>query len=1058
MKKSLVSMLILFFVGLQGVLAQSREVSGVVTAAEDGLSIPGVSVIVKGTTIGTTTDFDGKYSLNVPEGEKVLVFSFVGMQMQEIEVTSSTINVVMESESIGVDEVMVVAFGTAKKESFTGSASVVGAEKLEERTLTSVSQAFEGATTGVQVAAASGQPGSAPEIRIRGFGTLNGSAEPLYVVDGSQYDGSLSDISPDDIQSLTILKDASSTALYGARAANGVVMITTKNGAKSKGKVKINFKAVNGIVSKAIPYYETVGAKDYYELMFQSYKNSLIYGEGENADAAAATASANIFNKLKYNPFNVANDAIVGVDGKINPNADVIAKSLDWYEPLEQTGRRQNYNLSAAGGGDKHDFFFSLGYLNEEGYMINSDYERINGRMNINVTPKKWLKMGTNLSASMSNQGEAYTSDSNTGYANPFNFARYMGPIYPIYIVDPLTGEYILDNDGNKQYDLGGGYTEYGINARPADANNGRHIVAEQDYNFNKTKRNNFSNRSYAEFTIMDGLKVSTNVGLDIQNYYAKEFENEIVGDGAPTGRYSEDRYTRTSVNWNQLINYSTTIGEDHNIEVLLGHESFSRKYSLVSGMKSQLIVNGINEFENFVTPSSLGGYTTDKKTEGYFARFKYNFKNKYYLEGSYRRDGSSVFHEDQRWGGFYSVGATWRMDQEDFIMNMTWIDQLKVRASYGQVGNDNLGSATSDLYAYQALYEPFPNADTPGLRWKTLGNSGLTWESNNSFDAAVEFTLFNNKLHGAVEFYKKTSEDLLYDMPLAPSMGLSSQPRNIATLYNQGFEISLGSTLVNKDNFKWDIQVQASTVKNEITEIPTPFINGSKRWAKGHSVYDYYLYDFHSVDPTTGAALYHVWEKDADGLGTHKKYNDDGSPVLSENYLDSEKGYTGDSSIPDVFGSISNTLKYKDFQLSFMFTYAIGGKILDYSYARLMGEGEYGAALHVDHKKGWRKAGDITNIPRLENGNSYLSTSMSDRWLTDASYLSLKNVNLSYTFNQKAIKDFGINSLKVFAAGENLFLLTERKGMNPQQSFAGTTSNVYLPSRVVSFGVNVSF
>jgi len=1051
-------MLVLCLIGLQSVLAQSREVSGVVTAADDGLSIPGVSVIIKGTTIGTTTDFDGKYTISVPEEGQILVFSFVGMKTAELPVNSNTINLVMESESIGMDEVMVVAFGTAKKESFTGSAGIVGAEKLEERTLTSVAQAFEGSTTGVQVAAASGQPGSAPEIRIRGFGTLNGSAEPLYVVDGAQYDGSLSDISPDDIQSMTILKDASSTALYGARAANGVVMITTKRGKKSGGKVKIDFKAVGGVVTQAIPYYETVGAKDYYELMFESYKNSLIYGEGMSATDAANTAASGIFNKLNYNPFNVANDQIVGADGKINPNADVIAKDLNWYDPLEQTGYRQNYNLSASGGGDKHDFFFSLGYLDETGYMINSDYERVNTRMNVNVTPKKWLKMGTNLSATVSTQGESYTSDSNTGYANPFNFARNMGPIYPVYQLDPTTGDYILDEAGNKQYDLGGGYTEHGINARPASANNGRHIVAEQDYNFNETKRNNISNRSYVEITIMEGLKVSTNVGLDIQNYYAKEFENEIVGDGAPTGRYSEDRYTRTSLNWNQLINYSTTIAEDHNVEVLLGHETFDRNYSLFSGMKSKLIVNGINEFDNFVTPSSLSGYSTDKKTEGYFARFKYNFQNKYYFEGSYRRDGSSVFASDVRWGGFYSVGATWRMDQEDFIQNITWIDQLKVRASYGQVGNDNLGTATSDLYAYQALYEPFPNAGESGLRWKTTGNSDLTWESNNSFDAALEFAVLDNRLHGAIEYYKKTSEDLLYDMPLAPSMGLSSQPRNIATLYNQGFEISLGGTVFENEDFSWDVQLQASTIKNEITEIPTPFINGSKRWAKGHSVYDYYTYDYYGVDAATGAALYHKWEKDTDGLGTHKAYNEDGSPVLVENYLESEKGYTGDSSIPDVFGSLSNTIKYKDFTLGFMFTYALGGKILDYSYATLMNEGDYGSALHVDQKDGWRTAGDITDIPRLENGNTYLAPSMTDRWLTDASYLSLKNVNLAYTFKQQSIKDFGINSLKVYVTGENLFLLTGRKGMNPTQSFAGTTSNVYLPSRVVSFGVNVSF
>lgn len=1039
-------MLILCLIGLQSVLAQSREVSGVVTSADDGLSIPGVSVIIKGTTIGTTTDFDGKYTISVSEGNQILVFSFVGMKTAEMPVNSNTINLVMESESIGVDEVMVVAYGTAKKESFTGSAGVVGAEKLEERTLSSVGQALEGSTTGVQVASTSGQPGSAPAIRIRGFGTLNGDASPLYVVDGSQYEGSLADISPEDIASMTILKDASSTALYGSRAANGVVMITTKRGKKNQGKVKIDFKAVTGIVDQAIPHYETVGAKDYYELMYQSYKNALIHGASTDPAVAAQTAATGIFDKLAYNPFNVPNDQIVDANGVINPNASVIAKSLDWYDPIEQTGYRQNYNLSASGGGEKHDYFFSVGYLDETGYVTNSDFERINTRMNINVTPKKWFKLGTNMSWSFTKKGLASTTDGNTSFGNPFRFARYMGPIYPVYVIDPSTGDYILDASGKKQYDHG--------SSRPTNVD--RHIVAELDYNYNETKTNIISNRSYAEFNIIEGLKVSTNVGIDVQSYHQSDFENNIIGDGAPDGRYNETRYTQTALNWNQLINYNTKIGEDHNIEVLLGHESYDLNYSEMYGMKSKLNVTGINEFDNFVTPISLDGFTSEKKSEGFFARGKYNFQNKYYVEGSFRRDGSSVFHPDVRWGNFYSVGATWRMDQEAFIQNLTWIDQLKFRVSYGEVGNDRIGDERSDYYGYQALYAPHPNAGESGLRWSTVGNQDLTWESNNQFDIALEYTVLNNRLHGAVEFYHKISEDLLYNMPLPSSMGLDSQPRNIATLYNQGFEISLGGTIVDSEDFKWDMEIQASTVKNEITEIPDPFVNGSKRWAKNHSVYDYYLYDFYGVDENTGEALYQVWEEDENG-NTSKKFDENGNPVLSNDEQDAGKGYTGSSSIPDLFGSVSNTLKYKEFQLSFLFTYALGGKILDYNYRDLMHEGAYGEALHVDMKKAWMQPGDKTNIPRLQNGNTHLAPT-SDRWLTDASYLSLKNVNLSYTFPKSKIKDLGINSLKIFATGENLFMLTERKGLNPQEAFSGTTSNVYLPSRVVSFGVNVSF
>jgi hypothetical protein len=292
--------------------------------------------------------------------------------------------------------------------------------------------------------------------------------------------------------------------------------------------------------------------------------------------------------------------------------------------------------------------------------------------------------------------------------------------------------------------------------------------------------------------------------------------------------------------------------------------------------------------------------------------------------------------------------------------------------------------------------------------------------------------------------------------MPLPQSMGLDAQPRNIATLYNQGWEIGIGGTIIDTDDLKWSMDIQASTVKNEITEIPDVFISGSKRWAEGHSIYDFYLYDYYGVDPNTGEALYHVWEKDANGE-THKAYDENGEPVLTTKYQESEKGYTGDSSIPDLFGSISNTIDYKNWQLSFMFTYALGGKILDYNYRDLMHEGEYGDALHVDMKNAWMKPGDITDVPRLQNGNSNLAPT-SDRWLTDASYLSLKNVNLSYTFPKSMINDWGLNSLKVFASGENLFMLTKRDGLNPQEAFSGTTSNVYLPSRVVSFGVNVSF
>ena len=1052
MKNKLLFIFALFFTSVLS-YGQTKQITGTVYDETD-LTLPGANVIVKGTQTGTTTDFDGNFSIEASAGD-IIEVTFMGYQVKDVTIGASDIYTVkLDPDSQALDEVIVVAYGTTKKESFVGSAGVVGSKHLETRTLSSVTQALEGSTTGLQVSSSSGQPGSAPSIRVRGFGTLNGSADPLYIVDGAQFEGDISAISPDDIASMTILKDASSTALYGSRAANGVVMITTKKGSNTSGDVKMNFKAVGGVVTRGIPYYEVVEAKDYYELMGEAYKNSLIHSSGMSPGDAEQEAYTNIFKELKYNPFDVDNDKILGSDGKINPNANVIFPDLNWYDPLEQTGYRQNYNLSASGGGEKHTYFFSLGYLDETGYMTNSDYNRINARINLNMTPKKWLKIGTNFSGSIIDKGLASTSSSNTGYSNPFYFARSIGPIYPVYVVDPKTGAYIKDSGGNKIYDLGEGYPDQGINPRPSGAFNGRHIVAELDYNNNFTKINNISNRTFLEFTIIEDLKFTTNASVDINNYRQSNYENDIVGDGAPNGRYSETRYIRTVVNFNQLLNYSFSYKEDHSFDILLGHESFSRNYSNMYGMKSQQIVEGIYEFDNFVTPTSLSGYSTDKRNEGYFSRINYDYLSKYYISASYRYDGSSVFHEDIRWGGFYSVGLSWRISEENFIEDVTWIDNLKLRTSYGEVGNDNLNG---DYYAFRALYSTRPNGLSPGLYPSTLGNQNLTWESNKSFDIALDFGLFNNRLTGSVEFYKRISEDLLYNLPIPPSVGLDTQPRNVATIYNQGFEFGLGVEAINNDDFRWKIDFQASTIKNEITDIPDPFINGSKRWKEGHSIYDYFLYDYYGVNEKTGAAQYYQYEEDADG-NTTRKYNPDGTPVITEDYASANKGYTGTSSIPDFFGSITNRFTYKQFSLDFLFTYSLGGETLDYNYASLMNNGDYGSSLHIDQKEGWREDGDKTNIPRLENGNVNIAPSTSSRWLTSSSYFAFKNINLSYSFDQNTLDKLKLGNLRVFATGENLFVLTARKGMNPQQSFSGTTSNVYLPSRVFSIGVDVGF
>ncbi len=1030
------------------VMAQTVQISGTVTSSEDGMPLPGVNVSAKGTTIGTITGADGKYAITVPSSATSLSFSFIGYEPQETEIAGrASINIVLKASLVSVDEVVVVAYGTAKKESLTGSTAVINSKTMASRSLSSVAQVLAGSTTGVQTTAGSGQPGSSPSIIIRGVGTLNTSTDPLIVLDGSEYAGSLASINPGDISSMTILKDASSTALYGSRAANGVILISTKQGTKGSEILKVTLKAEGGVVDQALPYYPSVNAFDYYELSAEAFAQSRFNsGINPTIETARAYAYSNIFGQLAYNPFvGTPNNEIVGADGLINPNAKIGFPDLDWYKPSKQTGYRQNYDLSLQGGSKKTSYFYSLGYLDERGYTIKSDFNRINTRLNINYDAKDWLQIGSNLYGTLekSNTG----TENSATYSNPFRNARMTAPIYPVFLVDQLTGEYILDGAGQKQYDDGGLYS------RPI--NQGRNAIAELNWNSDDYNRNNFGDRIFAKFTIMDGLTATVNASVDLQSYQYKGFENPKIGDGAPTARMDETRYTRTSVNFNQLINYEKTFNNVHNFSALIGHESYSREYSYQRGFKNQFIVTGIYELNNFVNTSSNTSYTTNKTLEGYFGRLKYNYDNKYFIEGSYRKDGSSAFHESVRWGNFSSVGAGWSISQEQFMQNLTWIDNLKLRTSYGEVGSDNIGS-----YGYQALYGTYPNGTSPGIRWETVGNEALTWEVNKTFDLALDFSILR-RINGSIEWYHRKSDDLLYDMPLAPTMGLLSQPRNIASILNTGLEMQLGFDAINTYDFKWNITFMASTNSNKITSIPDPFVNGTKRWSDGHSIFDFWLRKFYDIDPTDGATRFHVWEDVTDDegnvTGSKLAYTADGEPLLTKDQNDAKYGYVGASAIPDLQGSIANSFSYKGFTLTALFTYSLGGQMLDGIYQGMMAAVP-GESFHPDNMKAWKNPGDVTNVPRLQYSNSNLYAT-SDYFLISSDYLNIRNITLNYDFPKQITSRLGVSQSSVFATVENLYMFTARKGMNPTFNFSGTQDGfAYLPSRSIIFGINLQF
>ncbi|MFT7899643.1 SusC/RagA family TonB-linked outer membrane protein [Tenacibaculum ascidiaceicola] len=1028
-------LMLMFILISISVLAQEKKVTGTVTDETGGL--PGVSVIIKGTNRGTETDFDGKYSIKANRGD-ILVFSFVGLKTIERTIGAiSVLNIKMEEDTNLLDEVVVVAYGTSSKEALTGSVAKISSESLETRPTANLSAAIEGATPGVIATAASGQPGSGQSIRIRGFGSFGASNAPLYVVDGIPINGDLSNINTNDIESITILKDASSTALYGNKATNGVVMVTTKTGRSQVGE--INLSISTGIVERAIPEYDRINAQQYYPIMWESLRNSMaIPGVDTSADLTVANQSAtnNIFGVLGYNPFNVPNDNIVGVDGNLNPNASLLYNDFDWEGAVTRTGIRRNIDLSYQGKSDKADFYASLGYLNEEGYLINSDYQRITARVNVNYQAKDWLKLGANISGALTEGNQSNLGGSNS-FRNPFRFTRNMGPIYPVYAHDPVTGAFILDENGDKVFDI--------EDNRPSGASTGRHVVVERqlDRDFDEITAVNL--KTYADFRLAEGLNFRTNLSYEEQDRYNTFFWNKIIGDGAPDG-LGFKQYVRTAtIGFNQLLNYNVSF-EEHNFEFLAGHESQSLAIDDFSGTRTKQIAAGNFELINYVNTTDLSSERDENNDESYFGRVNYNYNNKYYLSSSVRRDGSSRFSQDKRWGTFWSLGGSWSIDRESFMSDVEWVNLLKIRASYGELGN-NRGIG---YYPHLALFAlDNNNLGEPGIIRSSLGAPDLLWETSANFDVAIEFELFN-RLRGSVEYYNKESQNLIFDVPVAFSDGADSKKENIGTLFNRGVEVGLSYDIFKKKDFTWTFNVNAATLQNEFTKLPQEeIINGTKKLKVGKGLFDYWIRDWYGVDPSDGSGLFVAEDPEASGVRTI-------NGVAVTPFSNNARFHYAGSAIPDLTGSFSNDIKYKGFSLTTLFTYQIGGKSLDLNYAGIMESGGYGTAKSIDILNRWQQPGDVTDVPRMDAALSSQWSGTSDRWLTDASFLNLRQVNLSYNFKSDAIERIGLAGLRMYVSAENLFSINARKGLNVQQQFNGNTSNVYTPSRIITLGLNL--
>ena len=1034
-------------------LAQNRSVSGRVTD-ESGNGIPKASVTVKGTRLGTTTASDGTFTLNVPANSNALLVSSVGFIELEVSIVNqSSITAQLKPVSGDMNEVIVVAYGLAKKGEYTGSSAQVSAKDMENRPLMNVTNALVGAAPGIQTTASNGQPGSSPGIRLRGYTSYSANASPLIVVDGVVYDGGLANINPDDVESLSILKDASTSALYGSRGANGVIIITTKKGRKNRNQ--LSFKMTHGFSQRGLPEYDRVGPYEYYPLMWESYRNSLAYSGTTPLATASQTATNGIKNLLGYNPFNVANNDIVRTDGTLNPNAQLLwADDLDWSGAATRVGSRKEYAINYNGGTDKSDFYSSFGYTNEKGFLINSDFKRFSGRVSVNTEATNWFKTGFNLSGSMVNSNQA---NDGSGIVNPFYFSRGMGPIYPIYAHNQTTGAYLLDANGQRFYDFGN-LTSIGLPTRPF--NTGRHAIAENLWNENLFNRNILSTRAYGTIVFTPELNFTTNIGMDLQDYLGQSYQNKQVGDGAPAGRSSRTSTKTTSYTFNQLLNYAKRFG-DHNLSVLAGHENYDLKYNYLYGFAQGQVIDGNTELENFSTINDLTSQTDRSRLESYLSRINYDFDGKYFVSGSFRRDGNSRFYKNVRWDNFWSAGIAWRLDREAFF-TVSWVDQLKLRASYGKVGNDGgLG-----YYPYQALYNlGYNNAQEPGFVQGSLANEELTWETAKSLDFGVDFGFWKNRLSGSIDYFNRVTDGLIFSVPQPLSNGGTNGGtlavnQNIGSMVNNGIEVQVNGDIIRNRNFNWNMGINWTSFKNEMTKMPDnrqEIIDGTKKIMKGHSIYDYWLRHFYGVDPADGAALYSFNTWNPANSRIIDKGNGQADTVTTD-INNAKYFYTGTSAIPDFYGSIQNTLTYKNFSFSFLLTYQVGGQVYDGVYGSLMNAGSYGTALHTDILSRWQKPGDLTTVPRMDNGKVGVFDAASDRWLIDASYLSVNNLNLAYNLPRTLLSRINSSGGRVYVSAENVYFFSKRKGMNVNGSFNGTTGNTYTPNRVISAGINLNF
>ncbi|KIX21970.1 hypothetical protein SY27_04630 [Flavobacterium sp. 316] len=1029
--------LIVAFV-MQFSFAQEKTVSGVVSDALGPLA--GANVVVKGTNKGTTTNFDGGYTIRASQGD-VLVVSYAGMDSVSIVIGSgSTYNAKLQ-EGLELKEVVVVAYGVQKKEAVTGAISTLTSDVIDNQQVTSPLKALQGTVSGVTMVNQGGQPGTNPEIRIRGFSSLTAEAGPLYVVDGTPYNGNINSISQDQIESITVLKDASSASLYGSRGANGVILITTKRGKRNTAP-KINLRSQIGFSDLAVGLHDRIGTEDLMKLTWEAIKNSNL-DAGQDVVTASSNASSQLIDRLGYNPYGVSNP--IGVDGQLINGAKLLWET-DWQdEILRKSAIRTNHSFDISGGDDKTTYFLSLDYLNEDGPVVTSDFERITSRLNVDSQLKDWLKIGMSSGVSFSNSGNPdQTSGSTT---QSIGWIYSLSSIYPLYQRDQ-NGSLVYDQNGGVQYDFGNGSIPgQSVNSvRPV--NGGENAVANLYLGDEQRKRTSLLTSGYAEVRLFDFLTYKGRLGYENFMFDSYSFNDDLYGAASSVGgRVNQTRNITTTLNATNGLYFNKKIN-NHNISLDAITEAYSLKIDQFQAQGTGFLP-GVQNLNGSTVPEGVSGTIIEERINSYLGRLGYNYNEKYFAEFSARTDGSTRFDKDVRWGSFYSVGGSWIISREAFLNESKFVNYLKLRASYGELGNSNLGT---NYFPYQSLYSTgWNNEGNPGLLLSGLADINIKWEKTASTSIGLDYGILNNRITGSIDYYNKKSIDLILNKPLATSLGVQDITTNIGSVKNSGFEFVINTKNISTDNFVWNTSLNLSKNTNEILSLvdENGIDRGSKRWEVGRSIFDFYIAEWAGVDPADGKAMWYEDVLDVNGNVVGQQ--------TTKVYADATRKFFG-TSLPDFEGGFSSYLKYRQFDLNLIFNFSVGAQILDTDYSGITNSfSRPGANAHPDVFDRWQNPGDVTDYPRLTIDNND-SNARSTRYLFDNDYLRLKSLTLGYSLPSELLSRTGIDNVRLFIQADNVLTFQSHKGIDPEQSFDGTTNRRSPQYRTFTTGVKVSF